>query len=311
MAHTHSVVDSDNHFVIDPVTRTVQNNSNKVWLVQNDHNSERFTFECPRFIEGHDMSLCDSIKVLYINLNKKTQEETCGIYEVDDLAINFNNLEQITFSWLISRNATSYVGSLTFMVQMTCISDDGTVDYCWQTGITKGITIVDGMDNEETIVEDYPDILQKWKNDILGEIPELAPQTVKKLESPDKGNPMILRDLDSGGYILYGHFKPYTGSDATMEFSSHLLANVIKRTTDSHVQIFYPYNNCVQYLKITDAAYERQNIYLNDLATKEYVDQSVPTDEETVQELLDADVLPAVTVNGEILTDENGNILMW
>ena len=207
MAHTHSVVDNDNYFVIDPVTRTIQNNSNKVRLVQNDHNSERFTFECPRFIEGHDMSLCDSIKVLYINLNKKTQEETCGIYEVDDLAINFNNLEQITFSWLISRNATSYVGSLTFMIQMTCISDDGTVDYCWQTGITKGITIVDGMDNEETIVEDYPDILQKWKNDILGEL--------------------------------------------------------------------------------------------------------VPTDEETLQELLDADVLPAVTVNGEILTDENGNILMW
>ena len=210
LAHTHPVIDNDNYFVIDPVTRTVQNNSNKVRLVQNDHNSERFTFECPRFIEGHDMSLCDSIKVLYINLNKKTQEETCGIYEVDDLAINFNNLEQITFSWLISRNATSYVGSLTFMVQMTCISDDGTVDYCWQTGITKGITIVDGMDNEETIVEDYPDILQKWKNDILGEIPELAPQTVKKLESLDKDNPMILRDLDSGSYILYGHFKPYT-----------------------------------------------------------------------------------------------------
>lgn len=207
MAHTHSVVDNDNHFVIDPVTRTVQNNSNKVRLVQNDHNSERFTFECPRFIEEHDMSLCDSIKILYINLNKKTQEETCGVYEVDDLAINFNNLEQITFSWLISRNATSFVGSLTFMVQMTCISDDGTVDYCWQTGITKGITIIDGMDNEETIVEDYPDILQKWKNDILGEIPK--------------------------------------------------------------------------------------------------------TDEEIVQELLDADVLPAVTVNGEILTDENGNILMW
>lgn len=90
-----------------------------------------------------------------------------------------------------------------------------------------------------------------------------------------------------------------------------MLVNVIKRTTDSHVQIFYPYNNCVQYLKITDTAYERQNIYLNDLATKEYVDQSVPTDEETLQELLDANVLPAVTVNGEILTDENGNILMW
>lgn len=207
MAHTHSVVDNDNYFVIDPVTRTVQNNSNKVRLVQNDHNSERFTFECPRFIEEHDMSLCDSIKVLYINLNKKTREETCGIYEVDDLAINPDNSEQITFSWLISRNATSFPGSLTFMVQMTCISDDGTVDYCWQTGITKGITIVDGMDNEETIVEDYPDILQKWKNDILGEIPK--------------------------------------------------------------------------------------------------------TDEEIVQELLDADVLPAVAVNGEILTDENKNILMW
>ena len=48
MAHIHSVYDNDTHFKIDPATRQISNESGKVVLMQNDHNSERFTFEIPR-----------------------------------------------------------------------------------------------------------------------------------------------------------------------------------------------------------------------------------------------------------------------
>lgn len=310
MSHTHPIVDSDLHFTINSTDRTITNASNKVKLIQYDHNSERFTFECPRFIEGHDMSLCNSVKVLYINLDKSTREEACGVYLVDDLTTESDESNTIKFSWLISRNATEHVGTLSFLIQFACMSEEGNTEYVWHTDIYKGIKIVTGMESGEAIIEEYPDILEQWKNDILAEIPKLAPQVVKKIESLDKDNPAILRDLDSGSYVLYGRFKPYAGSDATMTFSSELLVNVIKRTADSHIQIFYPYNNCVQYLKINYDNYERKNIYLNDLATIEYVDQKVPTDEETLQELVDADAISAVSINGEILTDGQNNVLM-
>ena len=71
MSHIHSVYDGDTHFKIDPVTRQIENTSGKVILMQNDHNSERFTFEIPRTIDGHDMSQCNAVEVHYINIDAK------------------------------------------------------------------------------------------------------------------------------------------------------------------------------------------------------------------------------------------------
>jgi len=38
MSHTHSIIDSDKHFTIDPVSRLINNASDKLKLIQNDHN---------------------------------------------------------------------------------------------------------------------------------------------------------------------------------------------------------------------------------------------------------------------------------
>lgn len=89
---------------------------------------------------------------------------------------------------------------------------------------------------------------------------------IPKIESLDTENMVVLRDLESGTYVLYGRFKPFAGSDSAMTFSSSLLVNVLKRTAETHVQVFYPLNNCVQHLKITDTDYTRTDVYLNDLA---------------------------------------------
>ena len=263
MAHTHSVIDDDLRFVIDPSTREIGNGSQKVKLIQYDHNSEQFTFEIPRFVEGHDMSLCNSIRVNYININRSTREQNPGVYEVSDIQTKEDN---IIFNWLVSRNATQYVGPLNFLIKFMCFDEDGNVIYEWHSDIFKNASVSAGINNEETIEEVYPDILEKWKNEILAEIPILTPQTVKRIESLDFDNMVNLRDLDSGSYVLYGKFKPHSGSDTTLTFSSELLVNIVKGTSESHAQVFYPYENCVQYLVITDSTYERTNVYINELA---------------------------------------------
>ena len=88
------------------------------------------------------------------------------------------------------------------------------------------------------------------------------------VESLDNDNLLNLRDLDSGSYVVRGRFRPFAGADSTMNFSSSLMVNIIKTTAKSSIQIFYPVNNCVQFLEITDSEYTRTNVYLNDLLTK-------------------------------------------
>ena len=167
MAHTHNVIDDDLRFIIDPSTREIGNGSQKVKLMQYDHNSEQFTFEIPRFVEGHDMSLCNSIRVNYININKSTREQHPGVYEVSDIQVEEDN---IIFSWLVSRNATQYVGPLNFLIKFMCFDEDSNVIYEWHTDIFKNASVSTGMNNEESIEEVYPDILEKWKDDILAEV---------------------------------------------------------------------------------------------------------------------------------------------
>ena len=264
MAHTHAVIDSDNHFIINPVTREITNNSKKVKLMQGDHASEIFTFEIPRYVDGHDMSLCNKIAIHYINIGQNGSNP--DVHLVEDASVD-DAEENLVFSWLIYRTATKYPGTLNFLIKFSCVTD-GIIEYQWNTDIFKGIMIAAGIDNEETLVEEYSDILQKWKDDILSEIPH----TVKRVESLDFENMVNLRDLDSGSYILYGKFKPHAGSDTTLTFSSESLVNIAKETSESHVQVFYPYGNRVQHLAITGSTYERTDIYLNDLAVASSTD---------------------------------------
>lgn len=136
MAHIHSVYDNDVHFKIDGITRTVKNVSDtKAMVVQNDHNSERFTFELPRIIEGHDMTTCNRVQVHFINTDSrdKTLFNT-GIYVVDDLQVCPDDEDIVICSWLISREATKYVGKLEFTIHFACIESGSTdVVYAWNT----------------------------------------------------------------------------------------------------------------------------------------------------------------------------------
>lgn len=167
MPHSHQIYDSDKHFVIDPITRNITNNSSKLTITQYDHNSERFTFEIPRIIEGHDMSLSDLVRVHFINIGSIKTNTNSGVYEVDDMSVSLDDPDTITFSWLISGAATKYNGSLNFAIRFYCLSDESEIEYSWGTNIYSGIKVSNSLDNSETIVEDYVDVLEMWKQDVI------------------------------------------------------------------------------------------------------------------------------------------------
>ena len=84
----------------------------------------------------------------------------------------------------------------------------------------------------------------------------------------DSSNPVYLRELESGTYVLYGKFKPFNGSTGTFTFSTGMLVSVIKNTAITYVQVFYSKSNTIQYLEITDDDYTRKDAKLVDMESK-------------------------------------------
>lgn len=85
---------------------------------------------------------------------------------------------------------------------------------------------------------------------------------VTYLESLDAENRTPLRSLDSGTYVLKGHFTSYEGAANVYTFSSGMLVSIVKTEAMSYVQIFYAKSNCIQYLEIADDAVTRKDAKL-------------------------------------------------
>ena len=170
MAHKHPVYDTDTHFSINPVTRAIKNESNrKVTLIQYDHNSERFTFELPRYIEGHDMSACNKVEVHFLNIDAITKQQNTDAYTVDDLMISPDDEGIVVCSWLISQNATQLAGSLHFLLNYSCINGEK-LDYAWHSDVYKGISVSNGINAGESLEHEHLDIIEQWKTKVTQEI---------------------------------------------------------------------------------------------------------------------------------------------
>ena len=198
MAHVHIIVDHDKHFIIDPITKKIQpENPEKNKLVRYDHNSERYTFEMDRMLEGHDMSLCDIVQIHYINVSSNKQKKNEDIYEVNDLGLLSGNEDRIAFTWLVSRNATMLDGILTFAIRFACSNGDS-IDYELHTEIFSSISISNTIiNNGQSIVEEYSDILNQWKKELFGI--EGTIQTAKResLAAIDKNRTDSLNAINS------------------------------------------------------------------------------------------------------------------
>ena len=175
----HPVYDTDLHFTIDTNTRALIAQMKKLTLVQGSHNSERFTFDFPRMVEGHDLSLCDLVEVHFLNIDAVTKETSPGTYGVDDVQVCADDDQKITFSWLIDGRATKFGGTLSFSIHFKCMGE-GKLLYRWPTAIFSGILISDGIDHGEAVMEDYTDIVAAWMSGIEQSIDATVSEAVNK-----------------------------------------------------------------------------------------------------------------------------------
>lgn len=178
MGHTHTpdiIVDPDPHFTINTTTRAITKaeDNKKVSLIQYDHNSERFSFDIDRMIEGHDILDCNRIQIHYINMDSSNRSKrNTGLYLVDDLKVHPEDSTKATFTWLISEQATQHTGTLSFLVSFSCTNNDETL-YRWNSSVYSLITIAPGINNNNSVAEVYADELLKWENYIVNNLDEL------------------------------------------------------------------------------------------------------------------------------------------
>lgn len=187
MEHQHPVKDTDLHFVIDPVTRVIKNNSGKIVIMQHDHQSEILTFELPRYIDTHDMSLSNTVRVHYINIGTSSKyEPVSGVYEITDLQIDPENEDIVTCSWLLTNNTTQLDGTLNFIIRFSCLTGD-TIDYSWSTAIYSGIIVAKTIDSSDYVMTAIPDILEQWKASLKGDpftYEDFTPEQLEGLRGP-------------------------------------------------------------------------------------------------------------------------------
>lgn len=183
MGHEHVILDGDARFVIDANTRTIKRvSSDKTAVMQYDHNSERYTFELPRYIEGHDMSLCNLVEVHYLNIEATKKTEHSGRYVVTDLEVNPEDESKVVCSWLISHNATHHHGKLHFLLRYCCVNE-GNITYAWNTAIYSETEVAKGIDAAGMFETEYADIIAQWKDKVLAELRKSASVEIAEVYS--------------------------------------------------------------------------------------------------------------------------------
>ena len=175
--HTHPVPDTDTYFAIDPITRKIENpNRKKNVVMQYDHNSERITFELPRYIDGHDMLECtsvtvnvDNIEVVEFNEGEEIESRVnSDAPDITDLRAHPSDPEKVVCSWCISRNSTQLAGILSFHIEFKCVDSNGNVVYEWSTDDYEEIEVRARKKNGEAAVVPHADLLEQWRSRIFG-----------------------------------------------------------------------------------------------------------------------------------------------
>lgn len=135
-------------FQINPENRTITvPESEKIFGVYNDGNTERKHFRCPKIV-GDNIDL--SAMHLYINYQNANGRKYP--YLVEDVQTDG---DCITFSWLIGPDVVAYKGQIKFVV---CAKNGATTE--WNTTLAEG-TVLEGLEATDEVVERNPDIIEQ------------------------------------------------------------------------------------------------------------------------------------------------------
>lgn len=138
------VVDDEPSIVINGETREIliPAGFTTTVAIEYDCNSNIVSFECPRIIEGHDVSACSYAFIKWENFGAKTSD----IYNIKDVTVKNENL--ITFSWPIGPEVTTGAGKLAIQVCFLDFNEDKSqVVYRWNSKKSERLSIGPGVYN--------------------------------------------------------------------------------------------------------------------------------------------------------------------
>lgn len=146
----HVVVGSDRYI-------TVPESLQKIG-VQFDHNAETVTFDCPRYWDGHDLSM------MKIYINYMRPNDSFGAYLCSDAVIDSMDNTIMHFNWVISGHVTEFAGPLSFLVCICDVDQNGDSTTHWNSELNTQMYISSGMKCRDAILGRYPDIITQLLN---------------------------------------------------------------------------------------------------------------------------------------------------
>jgi hypothetical protein len=155
----------DTTLVIDNYLRTI-NIPKRVTNLGVEHDDEVLflNFKMPRYLDDTDLSKF-SIRINYINANGDSDAYTVN----EDKKVVGENF--IKFSWLVGPTATAYKGTTKFnvcMKTMKTVDDQQVIDKEYNTTVAS-LPVLEGLEVDESIVTQYSDLIEQWREDIFGE----------------------------------------------------------------------------------------------------------------------------------------------
>ena len=146
----HVIVGSDRYI-------TVPESLQKIG-VQFDHNAETVTFDCPRYWDGHDLSM------MKIYINYMRPNDSFGAYLCNDAEIDSMDDTIMHFNWVISGHVTEFAGPLSFLVCICDVDQNGDSTTHWNSELNTQMYISSGMKCRDAILGRYPDIITQLLN---------------------------------------------------------------------------------------------------------------------------------------------------
>ena len=156
--------------------------------VQSDKNAERIKFSCPKIV-GDNLDLSKfSVRINFENVSSVDFNVSIkDQYICDDVAVDGEN---VTFSWLIGRNAARYMGTVRFIVCAVKTDSDSNISVEWNTAIAE-VPVLEGIEI------DQPQIGQKEK-DVINQLLELTKNTsAEAIQNVNSAKEQAIKDIQS------------------------------------------------------------------------------------------------------------------
>ena len=177
-AEPTTLLESNGICTIDSRTRTIFVPPEiVVGAVQSDKNAERIKFSCPKIV-GDNLDLSKfSIRINFENVSIVDPDISIkDQYICEDASINGDN---ITFSWVIGKNAARYMGTIRFIVCAVKTDSDSNISIEWNTTVAQ-IPVLEGIEvDQPSLDENNKDVI----NQLLAITKTASDEAVKNVNS--------------------------------------------------------------------------------------------------------------------------------